>query len=77
MLSPPDRRTSPAMPSRATRRRFVGEDRDEAKTRCAEFLRHRQEAIILGRITQLDPTYGRVNSIERGRLVTLGVSVEF
>jgi hypothetical protein len=34
-------------------------------------------ATILGRITQLGPTYGRVNSIQRGRLIKLGVSVEF
>ena len=34
-------------------------------------------ATILGRITQLGPTYGRVNSIQRGRLIKLGVSVDF
>lgn len=34
-------------------------------------------ATILGRITQLGPTYGRVTSIQRGRLIKLGVSVEF
>ncbi len=34
-------------------------------------------ATILGRITQLGPTYGRVNSIQRGRLIKLGVSMEF
>ena len=35
------------------------------------------EASILGRITQLGPTYGRVSSIQRGRLIKLGMSVEF
>jgi hypothetical protein len=34
-------------------------------------------ASILGRVTQLGPTYGRVSSIQRGRLVKVGVSVEF
>ena len=34
-------------------------------------------ATILGRITQLGPTYGRVNSIQRGRLIKLGVGVDF
>ena len=32
---------------------------------------------ILGRITQLGPTYGRVNSIQRGRLIKAGVSIDF
>ena len=34
-------------------------------------------ATILGRITQRGPTYGRVNSIQRGRLIKLGVSLDF
>jgi hypothetical protein len=34
-------------------------------------------ATILGRITQLGPTYGRVSSIQRGRLIKLGVNFEF
>jgi hypothetical protein len=34
-------------------------------------------ATILGRITQLGPTYGRVSSIQRGRLVKVGVNVDF
>ncbi|HEV8346309.1 MAG TPA: TonB-dependent receptor [Vicinamibacterales bacterium] len=34
-------------------------------------------ATILGRITQRGPTYGRVNNIQRGRLIKLGVSVDF
>ncbi len=34
-------------------------------------------ATILGRITQLGPTYGRVSSAQRGLLIKLGVSVEF
>jgi hypothetical protein len=34
-------------------------------------------ASILGRVTQLGPTYGRVSSIQRGRLVKAGFSVEF
>jgi hypothetical protein len=33
------------------------------------------EASILGRITQLGPTYGRVSSIQRGRLIKVGMSV--
>src|SRR6266487_1700033 len=34
-------------------------------------------ATILGRITQLGPTYGRVSSTQRGRLIKLGMNVEF
>ncbi len=34
-------------------------------------------ATILGRITQLGPTYGRVNSIQKGRLIKLGLNVDF
>lgn len=34
-------------------------------------------ATILGRITQLGPTYGRVNSIQRGRLIKVGFSLQF
>ena len=34
-------------------------------------------ASILGRIAQLGPTYNRVSSIQRGRLIKLGLSVEF
>jgi len=34
-------------------------------------------ATILGRITQLGPTYGRVSSTQRGRLIKAGMSVEF
>jgi hypothetical protein len=34
-------------------------------------------ASILGQVTQLGPTYGRVSSIQRGRLIKLGVNVEF
>jgi hypothetical protein len=35
------------------------------------------EAAILSRVTQLGPTYGRASSIQRGRLVKVGFSVEF
>jgi len=35
------------------------------------------QATILGRVTQLGSTYGRVSSIQRGRLVKAGFSVEF
>lgn len=35
------------------------------------------EASILGRVTQLGPAYGRVSSIQRGRLIKIGISVEF
>lgn len=34
-------------------------------------------ATILGRIAQLGPTYGRVNSTQRGRLIKAGVSIDF
>ena len=34
-------------------------------------------ASILGRVTQLGPTYGRVSSIQRGRLIKAGFSLEF
>ena len=35
------------------------------------------QATILGRVTQLGSTYGRVSSIQRGRLIKGGLSVEF
>jgi Carboxypeptidase regulatory-like domain len=35
------------------------------------------QATILGRVTQLGSSYGRVSSIQRGRLIKLGFSVEF
>ena len=35
------------------------------------------QATILGRVTQLGPAYGRVSSIQRGRLIKVGLSVEF
>jgi hypothetical protein len=34
-------------------------------------------ATILGRITQLGPTYSQVSSIQRGRLIKLGLNFEF
>ena len=34
-------------------------------------------AAILGRITQLGPTYQRVSLIQRGRLIKIGMNVEF
>jgi hypothetical protein len=34
-------------------------------------------ATIIGRITQLGPTYGRVNGIQRGRLIKVGFNVDF
>lgn len=34
-------------------------------------------ASILGRVTQLGPTYGRVSNIQRGRLIKAGFSIEF
>jgi hypothetical protein len=42
-----------------------------------DFYNLTNEATILGRITQLGPTYGRVSNIQRGRLIKLGVNVEF
>jgi len=32
---------------------------------------------ILGRSTLLGPTYDRINSIQRGRLIKLGMNVDF
>jgi len=32
---------------------------------------------VLGRITQLGPTYLRISNIQRRRLIKLGVNVEF
>jgi hypothetical protein len=34
-------------------------------------------ASIIGRITQLGPTYGRISNIQRGALIKAGVNVEF
>ena len=34
-------------------------------------------ASIVARVTQLGPTYGRVSNIQRGRLIKVGLSVEF
>jgi len=35
------------------------------------------EAAVLGRITQLGPTYLRISNTQRGRLIKLGMNVEF
>lgn len=32
---------------------------------------------ILGRLTQLGPTYGRVANIQRGRLIKIGFNLDF
>ena len=42
-----------------------------------DFFNLTNAATILGRVTQLGPTYGRVSSAQRGRLIKAGVSVEF
>ena len=42
-----------------------------------DFFNLTNAATILGRVTQLGPTYGRVSSIQRGRLIKAGFSVEF
>jgi len=42
-----------------------------------DFYNLTNNAAILGRITQLGPTYLRVSNIQRGRLIKLGMSVEF
>ena len=42
-----------------------------------DFFNLTNEATILGRVTQLGPTYGRVSSIQRGRLIKVGASIEF
>ena len=35
------------------------------------------EATVTARITQLGPTYARISGIQRGRLIKLGMSLEF
>jgi hypothetical protein len=42
-----------------------------------DFFNLSNQATILGRVTQLGSSYGRVSSIQRGRLVKVGLSVEF
>ena len=42
-----------------------------------DFFNLTNEATILGRVTQLGPTYDRVSSIQRGRLIKVGASIEF
>jgi hypothetical protein len=42
-----------------------------------DFFNLTNQATILGRVTQLGPAYGRVSSIQRGRLIKAGMSVEF
>jgi len=42
-----------------------------------DFFNLTNAATILGRVTQLGPTYGRVSSIQRGRLIKAGFSLEF
>jgi hypothetical protein len=34
-------------------------------------------ATVLGRLTQLGPAYGRVNSIQKGRLIKVGFNLDF
>ena len=52
--------------------------RQDCKIRAAHrLLQPDQRGDHLGRVTQLGPTYGRVSSIQRGRLIKVGVSVEF
>ena len=42
-----------------------------------DFYNLTNDAAVLGRITQLGPTYLRISNIQRGRLIKLGVNVEF
>jgi hypothetical protein len=42
-----------------------------------DFYNLTNNATVLGRITQLGPSYGRVNSIQRGRLIKAGFNVDF
>jgi outer membrane receptor protein involved in Fe transport len=42
-----------------------------------DFYNLTNNAAILGQITQLGPTYLRVSNIQRGRLIKVGLSVEF
>jgi hypothetical protein len=42
-----------------------------------DFYNLTNQASIIGRVTQFGPSYDRASSIQRGRLVKLGMSVEF
>jgi hypothetical protein len=42
-----------------------------------DFFNLTNQASIIGRVTQFGPAYDRASSIQRGRLIKLGVSVEF
>jgi hypothetical protein len=35
------------------------------------------QASIIGRLTQLGPTYGRISLVQRGALIKAGLNVEF
>ena len=42
-----------------------------------DFYNLSNEASIIGRLTQLGPTYGRISNIQRGALIKIGFSAEF
>ena len=42
-----------------------------------DFFNLTNQATITSRVTQFGPNYGRASAIQRGRLIKLGVSVEF
>ena len=42
-----------------------------------DFFNLTNQASIIGRVTQFGPNYQRASSIQRGRLIKLGVSAEF
>jgi hypothetical protein len=42
-----------------------------------DFFNLTNQASIIGRVTQFGPSYDRASSIQRGRLIKLGISAEF
>jgi len=42
-----------------------------------DFYNMTNEASIIGRLTQLGPTYGRISNAQRGALIKAGINVEF
>ena len=42
-----------------------------------DFYNMTNESSIIGRLTQLGPTYGRISNIQRGALIKAGINVEF
>jgi hypothetical protein len=42
-----------------------------------DFYNMTNQASVIGRLTQLGPTYGRISNIQRGALIKDGLNVEF